>query len=420
MWKRVIVHADINHCYAQIEEMKVPELRNIPMAVGGSEESRHGIILAKNDIAKTFDIKTGESLREAFAKCPKLMIINPNYDDYMYYTEKVKDIYREYTDLVESFGLDEAWFDLTGTTKLFGDPIETAKLIQKRVYEELGLTVSMGISFNKIFAKLGSDMDKKMGFTILGPNDYKEKLYHLDCGELLYVGRATQSKLNMYGIKTIGDIANATVQSLKNILGKNGEMIWYFANGYDESEVKHFEETREVKSVGNGITAIRDLETLQDIKLVFAVLADSVASRLRDIGMKGNVISIGLRNKELERFSRQRKIMIATNISLEILDVVMRLVEENCAFDRNGKFKVPFRSISVTVSNLVPDGACVQLNMFVDEDQRREEKAIEIAMDQIRNRFGFEKIKRCSLKLDEELTDFNPKGENVIFPESWF
>ena len=198
--KRTIVHADLNHCYAQIEEMKFPALRDVPMAVGGHEESRHGIILAKNDKAKAYGIKTAETLRDAYKKCPELLIIHPNYGDYMYYTEKVKDIYREYSDRVESFGLDEAWIDLTHTVSLFGDPIKTAKIMQERVYSELGLSVSMGISFNKVFAKLGSDLDKRKGFTVISEDNYLEMTEDLSVDSLIFIGGATTKKLAELGI----------------------------------------------------------------------------------------------------------------------------------------------------------------------------------------------------------------------------
>ena len=198
--KRVIVHSDINHCYAQLEEMRDPSLRNIPMAVGGSEEKRHGIILAKNDLAKTYGIKTGESLRQAKAKCPQLLIIHPDYDSYMYYTEKVKDIYRQYTDQVESFGLDEAWMDLTHSQLLFGDGIELAQKIQDEVYQKLGLTVSMGVSFNKVFAKLASDLFKHKGFALITEDNFQQMVWPLPVEELLMVGSRTKKKLNKMGI----------------------------------------------------------------------------------------------------------------------------------------------------------------------------------------------------------------------------
>lgn len=419
-WRKVIVHSDINHCYAQIEEMRHPELRNVPMAVGGSEESRHGIILAKNDIAKKYNIKTGESLREAYRKCPELLIIHPDYDAYMYYTEQVKDIYREYTDKVESFGLDEAWFDLTASQTLFGDPVILASKIQKRILDELGLTVSMGVSYNKIFAKLGSDMFKPYGLVSITEKNFEAIVFPLPVEDLLYVGKSTKKKLNARGILTIGDLARSDKRYLKSFLGINGEMLWYFANGYDNTEVNNIDFSREIKSIGNSITAIRDLKTYEDIKMAFYVLSESVASRLRDHRLKGSVILIHMRDSNLHGFSRQRKIVEATNITNEIMDIVLQLVKENCPLDQYGNFETHYRSIGVSISKLVGDNKEVQLNLFVDEAERQKEKNLEITIDGIRNRFGFEKIKRCILEKDTDLTGFNPKDDNIIHPESWF
>lgn len=415
---RFICHIDLNHCYAQIEEMKFPELRDVPMAVGGHEESRHGIILAKNDLAKKYKIKTGESLRDAYKKCPELVIIHPNYDDYMYYTEMVKDIYRKYTDRVESYGLDEAWIDLTNSYALFADSAENlAKRIQQEVYETVGLTTSIGFSYNKIFAKLGSDMDKHIGFTTITPENYKELVWPLPVEDLFYVGRATQRKLNELGIYTIGQLAEIPFRQVHKrlkCLGKMGNMIWCFANGYDVDPVALTTACRDVKSVGNSITAIHDLHNSEETKLVLIVLAESVASRLRDLGMKGNVISLYVRDTELHTRSCQRKIDRATCLSSEILDIVMQLLKENVFFE------TPLRGVGISVSNLMPDDGSVQLNLFIDENQKKEEVDLEMTIDSIRDKFGHGIIKRAVTIQDRELTDFDPKGDHVIHPQSYF
>ena len=260
--ERWIIHSDINHCYAQIEEMMYPELRNVPMAIGGHEEDRHGIILAKNDLAKKYHIKTGESLRDAFQKCPELLIVPPHYDDYLFYTEEVKRIYREYSDKVESFGLDEAWIDITGTEKLFHKTaMELAEEIQRRVFKELGLTVSMGLSFNKVFAKLGSDLDKKQGLAVITRDNFKDMVFPLPVADILYIGKATSSQLNERNIYTLGDLALSSKEYIKSFLGKNGEMVWLFANGYDTLSVNSSQQV--IKSVGNGITAKHDIHTIE-------------------------------------------------------------------------------------------------------------------------------------------------------------
>lgn len=412
--ERVILHSDINHCYAQIEEMKNPELRKIPMVVGGHEEARHGIILAKNDFAKEYHIKTGESLREALAKCPQLVILHPDYEEYIYYTDKVKDIYREYSDKVESFGLDEAWIDVSESSALFGSGYAIAQEIQQRVLNEVGLTISIGVSYNKIFAKLGSDMKKPFGLVEITRENFKDKIWHLPVEDLFYVGRATKKKLYDFSILTIGQLAQMPIGWMKDRLGKMGELIWWFANGEDISEVALSSQQDMVKSVGNAITTVKDVTTFEEAKIVFYVLVESVASRLRDIGMQGSVISISLRSKELTWFTRQRKIAQATNLAVEIMPVVISLVEEN--YD----FKIPLRSLGVTLSTLESDSAYVQMNLFRSEEERMKQRQLEEVVDGIRQRFGFEKARRCVTLLDRQLSEFNPKEDHVVHPVSFF
>lgn len=413
MKERVILHCDINHCYAQIEEMKFPQLRNVPMAVGGHEESRHGIILAKNLLAKKFKIKTGETLRDAKRKCPELVIVHPNYDDYLYYTEKVKDIYREYTDKVESFGLDEAWVDLSSSS-IFGSGEEVAKIIQKRVLEEIGLTISIGVSFNKVFAKLGSDLIKPSGLVVITRENYKETVWPLPVEDLFYVGKATKRKLEVMNINTIGELANTGVEVLRKRFGKMGEVLWGFANGYDLSNVTHIDYQREIKSVGNSVTAIRDIINYEDAKIVFYVLSESVASRLKESGLKGYVVSISLRNNKLEWFTRQQKRDIPTNISKEIMETTLELLKNN--YD----FSIPLRSIGVSVSMLVPDDYPSQMSLFINEEERDKAKRIDETLDKIRNRFGHYSIHRACVLLDSKLTGFSPKEDHIIHPVSYF
>lgn len=411
---RMIVHSDINHCYAQIEEMKYPQLREVPMAVGGNEEKRHGIILAKNDKAKAYHIKTGESLREALAKCPQLCILQPNYEDYMYYTEKVKDIYGEYSDKVESFGLDEAWIDVSASTSLFGSGLEIAKQMQDHIHSELGLTVSMGVSYNKIFAKIGSDMVKHKGLVEITPSNYQKVIWPLPVEDLFYVGRATKHKLHHYSVETIGQLAQLPRGWMKDHFGKVGELLWWFANGEDISEVALSSHEEEAKSVGNAITAVKDITTLEEAKLVYYVLVEAVSSRLREQGLRGNVVSISLRSKELTWCSRQRKLSQATNLTSDIMPVVMALLKEH--YD----FSIPLRSIGVTMRGIEKDSGILQMNLFVNEQESLQQKKLEDTLDAIRSRFGFTKIQRCSMLQDRRLTDFNPKEDHVIHPVSFF
>ena len=410
--ERWIIHSDINHCYAQIEEMMYPELRNVPMAIGGHEEDRHGIILAKNDLAKKYHIKTGESLRDAFQKCPELLIVPPHYDDYLFYTEEVKRIYREYSDKVESFGLDEAWIDITGTEKLFHKTaMELAEEIQRRVFKELGLTVSMGLSFNKVFAKLGSDLDKKQGLAVITRDNFKDMVFPLPVADILYIGKATSSQLNERNIYTLGDLALSSKEYIKSFLGKNGEMVWLFANGYDTLSVNSSQQV--IKSVGNGITAKHDIHTIEEAKIVLSMLAESVAKRLRQSNKLGSVISIGMRYKDLQGLSRQKRVDTPTNIAQEILDMVMILLRDNW------NMAIPLRSLSISVSSRVEkETYAYQMSLFntANEEDRYEQLHLEEVIQEIKERWGEKSIKYGHSLLDEELSDFSTQLGMDIHP----
>lgn len=412
--KKTILHIDINHCYAQIEEMKYPELRNVPMAVGGREENRHGIILAKNDLAKTYGIKTGEPLRDAYRKCPSLLIIHPDYNEYIYYCKKIKDIYKEYTDKVESYGLDEAWLDVTASTALFGDGKEIARKIQKRVLEELGITISIGISWNKIYAKFGSDLDKKMGLVEITSSNYKEVVWSKPVEDLFYVGKATKRKLHKMYIDTIGKLATCKRMYLELKLGKYGGMIWDFANGIDNSFVTSHDYEGEVKSIGNSITTKYDLHNFEEATAVFYVLSESIASRMREKGMTGYTVSISLRDQNLHFLgNRQMKLDRPITTSNDIMGCVKTLLKDN--YD----FHIPLRSIGVTVSSLEKDDQQLQLPLFDEFDNNRQE-SLEQAIDSIRSTYGFDKVKRCSLLVHDTVTNFNPKEDHTIHPVSYF
>ncbi len=409
-----ILHIDINHCYAQIEEMKNPALKKIPMAVGGKESNRHGIILAKNLVARKYKIKTGEPIRDALKKCPGLKIIHPEFGDYQYYTTKVKDIYHEYTDQVESYGLDEAWLDITDSLKLFGDPIDIAKQIQRRIKMEIGLTVSVGISFNKIFAKMGSDMFKPYGLVHISKDNFKEIVWPLDIGELFYVGQATKAKLNQVYITKIGQLARCSKDYIKSLLGKMGEVLWLFANGFDMSDVMLATSKTIVKSVGNGVTAIKDLSTLDQLRSVLLVLCDSVASRLKDQNLKGFVVTLSLRDKELHSFTRQKKREQATNLCQEIMATIDDLLA------KNRDESASYRSVGVRVSDLIDDNRRYQLSLFEDVNSQIDMYNLETAIDSLRAKYGYYSISRGLVKAQSFLTDFNPKGDHTIAPKGYF
>lgn len=414
MEDRTILHIDINHCYAQIEEMKYPALRQIPMAVGGHEEARHGIILAKNDLAKKAGVLTGESLREAYDACPQLLIIPPAYDDYIYYTERVKDICRQYSDAIEPFGLDESWLDCTHCRNLYSDPLEVAGRIQQRILNEIGLTVSIGISYNKVFAKFGSDLVKPSGLTLITRDNYRQIVWPHPAEDLLFVGPATKRKLKARGIDTIGELAQYPLPYLKQAMGAAGEVIWQFANGEDRSEVSASSCQAAVKSVGNSMTMVHDVNSAEELEPVFWVLCECVASRLRDCGMEGDTVGVCMRSSGLDWMQCQFKMPQRTSLSQEIMKTAMMLIRER--YD----FSTPMRAAGVSVFGLRPSSMNRQLSIFTDETQREKARKTDLAMDEIRHKYGYYSIRRCCTMIDRPLTEFNPKEEHTVHPIGYF
>ena len=252
--ERTILHCDCNGFFASVECVHRPELKEVPMAVCGDPENRHGIILAKNELAKQYGVTTAETIWQAKRKCPQLVLVAPHHDEYAHYSRLVNEIYQQYTDRVEPFGIDESWLDVTGCEELFGDGVTIAETLRRRVREEIGLTISVGVSFNKIFAKLGSDYKKPDATTVITRENFRQIVWPLPVGSLLYVGRAAQESLRRIGVTTIGELAQAEQKNLQLALGKLGEQLWVYANGMDESPVHRTDEKREVKSVGNGMT----------------------------------------------------------------------------------------------------------------------------------------------------------------------
>lgn len=407
--KRCVLHIDCNKFYASVECLYRPELRDKPMAVGGDPENRHGIILTKNEIASKYGLTVGEPLWKARQKCPDLVVVPPNYPLYLRFSALARKIYEDYSEFIEPFGLDECWIDVTGNEKS-GE--EIAHEIRKRVKSQLGITVSVGVSFNKVFAKLGSDYRKPDAVTVIGESNYKDIAWSLPCGDLLMVGRSAQKKLNAYGINTIGDLADTDVAVLKSLFGKNGEMLHSFANGTECSPVRHKDEISDVKSVGNSTTAPRDLVNEEDVKTVFRVLCESVSTRLREKGLKGRVVTIYVRDKELSSFSRQMKIPANTDISTEIFYYAMKL------FCTNYFWNKPIRSLGVSVSDF--DVTYEQFDFEKTVENREKQERLETAVDSLRRRFGNYCIGRaCQLK-NTELSKFNPHEEHIIHPVGFF
>lgn len=403
---RTVLHVDCNKFYASVECLYRPELRNKPVAVGGSTESRHGIILTKNEIASRYGLTVGEPLWQARQKCPDLVIVPPNYPLYLRFSRLCRKVYEDYTDLIEPFGLDESWLDVTGMQKS-GE--EIAEEIRSRIKDELGITVSIGVSFNKIFAKLGSDYKKPDAITVISRDNFKNIAWPLPCSDLLFVGRSTTKKLNYYGINTIGDIANANPEFLKRILGKNGETLYAFANGNDVSRVRHKDEIDDIKSIGNSTTTPRDLKDNADVKTVFRVLCESVATRLREQGVKGRTVTIWVRDNAFTSFTRQRALPACTNVSTEILKTAMEL------FVANYEWKNPIRSLGVSVSDF-DSGLCEQFDFYKTVENREKQEKIEETIDTLKRRFGNYCIQRACQLERRDLSGFNPHDEHIIHP----
>ncbi len=410
---KVILHIDLNSFYASVDMLYNPSLRNVPMATAGSVDERRGIILSKNNLAKKYGVSTGESIFSAKIKCPNLVCVPPDYKLYIYYSKKVKAIYNDYTDRVESFGIDEAWLDISGSIRLLGSPLTIATNIKDRIKFELGLTVSVGISFNKIYAKLGSDLaGTDEIYTIFKNETYK--IHNLPANSLIYVGKATYRKLKLFNINTIKDLMDQDILFMKKHFGKMGEVIWVFANGYDTSEVSLSSYHSPIKSIGNSTTTIKDINTFEEFKMVLTILAESVAQRLREQGFYGKCISLSIKYSDLSSESKQCTLASPTDLSQTLIKTGMMLCYELWDIDR------PLRALGISVSSLSTTLNKTQLSLFDEEPYDINQKKVELAMDEIRNRFGYKYIKRGISQKDLSFSDFNPKEEHTIYPTSYF
>lgn len=412
---RSVLHIDMNACYASIECLYDPSIRNLPVAVGGDVEARHGIILAKNQIAKRFGVKTGEALWQARQKCPELHIVPPHFDRYLRFSRMAREIYADYTDLVEPFGLDEVWCDVTGTQKLRERGMEAlANEIRERVKFELGITVSVGASWNKIFAKLGSDYKKPDAVTVFTPENYRDKVWPLPASDLLGVGRATERKLASRGIHTIGDIAAAPPSMLRGFLGKWGLILHDFAAGYDSSPVARAGDEAVIKSIGNSTTTPRDLCCDEDAGIVYWMLCESVAERMRESGFLCRGVQVHIRDNELASFERQLKLESPTCLASVLHEAAMRLLRENWDWHK------PLRSIGVRATDLLPASTPVQCSIFEDSERQEKRERLERSVDDLRRRFGHYCVGRAVCVSDPTLRNISPKDEHVIHPVGYF
>ena len=411
--EKTILHSDMNNCYASIELLHRPELRGKPLAVGGDPEARHGIVLAKDQLAKKAGVKTGMALWQARQVCPDIVFVPPRMDLYLRFSRLAHEIYAEYTDLQEPFGVDESWLDVTGSCSCKGDGLTIAKEISNRIKHELGITVSIGVSWNKIFAKLGSDYKKPDAITVISKENYKDIVWSLPAEELLYVGRSTQRKLNNYGIHTIGELAAADTRILQGMLGKMGLVLKLFANGEDQTPVSKENASAPIKSIGNSTTTPRDLTSDVDVSIIVYVLAESVSARLRENNFACNVVEISVRDNELYSFTRQKKIKMPTDITGEIAKAAMELFRENYHWNK------PIRSIGVRAADLI-DACCpVQLDLFMNQQYREKQQKMDRAVDDIRRRFGFQSIQRGLMYADRYLSAVNAKEDHTVHPHGY-
>lgn len=381
---RVILHCDCNGYFASVECIERPELRTVPMAVCGNPESRHGIILAKNELAKKYGIQTAETVWQAKKKCPHLTLVAPHHDRYQYYCRLINEIYGEYTDQVEAFSIDESWLDVTGSQKLFGDGRHIADELRRRVREELELTISVGVSFNKVFAKLGSDYKKPDATTVITRDNFRQMLFPLPVREMLFVGANAAAELNRKGIMTIGDLANTSPERLHALLGKMGDTLWAYANGLDDAPVRRAGEEDPVKSISNSITFPRDLVGEEDLKTGLLMLADSVGARMRRQQAEAYTVQVQIKSPELKVISRQETLKAPTGSTREIYQTALSIIR------RSWDMRRPVRMLSVGCTNFADSGAPVQLTMFDREEDGRHDRQVKLenTVDAIRRRFG--------------------------------
>ena len=411
--ERTILHSDMNCFYASVEMLHHPEFAEKPLAVGGDPEARHGIVLTANYIAKKSGVKTGMALWQAKQVCPKIIFVPPRMDLYLRFSRMAQEIYSEYTDLREPFGIDESWLDVSASTSIKGDGMKIANEISKRIKHELGVTVSIGVSWNKIFAKLGSDYKKPDAITEFSRENYKNLAWNLPVGDLIYVGRSTNKKLQTLGIKTIGELANTEPAILENRLGKMGLVLHTFANGWDETPVCVEGYQAPIKSIGNSTTTPRDLVNDLDVKIILMALSESVSSRLRENGFQCKVVEISIRDNELYHFSRQCKLKRPTNITDEIVQAAYRLFKDNYRWEH------PIRSLGVRGCDLVSDDMPYQLDLFISEQKREKLEKMDQVVDEIRARFGYQSIQRAFVYQDKILAQLNAR-EHTVHPQGYF
>lgn len=383
--ERIILHCDCNAFYASVELLEHPELKEVPVAVGGDDDSRHGIVLAKNEPAKACGVKTAQTLWQARQNCPNLVVLPPHRKRYLEFSKKINEIYGQYTDLVEPFGIDESWLDVTGSLHLFAPTgVHLANTIRNRIKRELGLTISVGVSYNKIYAKLGSDYKKPDATTLIDHSNERKIVWPMPVSNMIYVGRAVETQLRRLGIITLGQLACADDEILAASMGKLGPQLKRNAAGQNTDPVAFQDAPEEVKSVGNGMTFRRDLTSMQDIRTGCACLADEVASRLRRHGLYCGAVQVQIKGTDLKSISRQRTLLRQTDLGAEIGQVALELIGTNWPAGK------PIRALTITAEHLSRELSPVQMDLegkAPGPPDKRTEK-LERTLDQLKSRFG--------------------------------
>ncbi len=403
---RTILHCDCNSFYATIELAANPHLRGKPLVVCGDPNLRHGIVLAKSPEAKAYGIFTGEVLWEAKKKCPQLMLIHARHKVYLDYSRGLRSICRQYTPFVEPFGLDESWLDVSHHA-LSGE--EIAARIRQAAKEELGITTSVGVSYNKVFAKLGSEMRKPDATTVITPENFREKVWIRSVDDLLFVGRATKKRLAQMGIHTIGQLAQCDTNLLLQAFGKNGLTIQAFARGEDNSPVLSPETADEIKSIGNSTTPPHDIRCEEEAKSILYLLCESVAARMRRHQVACSTVSISLRDTSLMCFGRQMRLQQPTDAAEDIAKAAVHLLHE--AY----QWEIPLRSLGVAGGSLISTCQDVQTNLWLPA-ARRQNNRLDGALDEIRKRYGHNAVRRGIVVWDSSLADLNPVDDHAMQP----
>ena len=401
--ERIIIHSDMNSCYASIECSLNPSLKGKPVAVGGSKEDRHGIILAKSEEAKKYGVKTGEVIWQAKKKCPELIIVPPHFDVYMKYSHLASRIYADYSDRIEPMGLDEVWCDLTGYAKNYKEAVTIADEICRRFKDELGITVSIGVSFNKIFAKLCSDLAGRDEVYTVTPENFKDKLWNLPVASMMGIGRKTSVRLKNYCINTIGELAACDPDWLKSVFGVCGIDMYRNANGYDMSPVAKYGEYPDVKSIGHGITCREDLTDNEQVWRVFLSLSQGVAKKLKAEKMIASGVQISIRDNKLITKQFQCELPIATRSAFEIATTAFELFEKQYIWIND------VRALTVRAINLEGEDTPLQLDLYNDYRKHDRQMKIEDTVLELRHRFGEDAIKNCCLMLEDKIPEGSEK-----------